>query len=169
MREILNIGSKYGTNIDIDHLLPHRTTGSNNMSRLYEIYLPNIKNELKSINFMAITTDLWTALYKKLAYISVTVQYMCNKTIVDRIISVSHFDYDRQTADNINLKIVDILNSFDLNGSNCIFVTDRGANIVSALFDFTRLSCSAHVLNNVLSGATKKSVEFLDLCTKCKQ
>uniref|UniRef100_A0A3B1J960 HAT C-terminal dimerisation domain-containing protein n=1 Tax=Astyanax mexicanus TaxID=7994 RepID=A0A3B1J960_ASTMX len=39
-----------------------------------------------------------------------------------------------------------------------VFVTDRGANMVSSLRDFTRINCSAHILNVILSSAFATAV-----------
>ncbi|KAH6927738.1 hypothetical protein HPB50_007640 [Hyalomma asiaticum] len=37
--------------------------------------------------------------------------------------------------------------------SNVVFVTDQGANIISALRPYARMNCCAHVLNTVLRNA----------------
>jgi hypothetical protein len=57
----------------------------------------------------------------------------------------------KKTGDNIKIEIVKILRSFDLYNiiDKVVFVTDRGSNIVAALRQFTRLSCSAQILNTV--------------------
>lgn len=83
---------------------------------------------------------------------------MVDYKLVDTVLCVSHFE---QTGENILEKIANILSEFELDIYEFIFVTDRGANIVSGLSDLTRLSCSAHILNNVLSGASKNSKEIL--------
>lgn len=166
--EVLKIGSKYGQNIDVDHMLPHRTTLSRNISKVYDFFLPKIKEELNAVQFGAITTDLWTDQYRRLSYISLTVQYMKNFEIVDRILAVSHFDYNRQTAANIENKIQHTLEDLTINPDKFVFVTDRGSNIIAALANQTRFSCSAHILNNVLNAASQKSSEFSEFCAKCK-
>lgn len=48
------------------------------------------------------------------------------------------------------------------------FVTDRGANVVAALSNFNRISCAAHILNNVLAKGTKKSKQFCKFVEESK-
>lgn len=61
-----------------------------------------------------------------------------------------------------------IFEEFGLDPKKFIFVTDRGSNIISALDGFTRLSCAAHLINNVLSSAADETDVFTALCKKSK-
>uniref|UniRef100_A0A3P9CWV5 HAT C-terminal dimerisation domain-containing protein n=1 Tax=Maylandia zebra TaxID=106582 RepID=A0A3P9CWV5_9CICH len=59
-------------------------------------------------------------------------------------------------------------------GKKIIFVTDRGANMISALREYTRLNCTAHILNVTLSSAfgtaiIEKSPEIASLLTDVKK
>ncbi|KAK7882732.1 hypothetical protein WMY93_028906 [Mugilogobius chulae] len=45
-----------------------------------------------------------------------------------------------------------------MSSGRIVFVTDRGANIVAALRGYTRLNCSAHILNVILSSAFSEKV-----------
>lgn len=166
IRELLQIGSKYGKHLDVDYLLPSRSTISMNISNLYELYMPYIQNELKSVKFMAISTGQWTDMLKNCTYISVTAQYWYKNKIVDRILTVTPIDCDSQ--EDINLKIKETLEIFGLNEDSCIFVSDQQDNIVLALRELKRISCSSHILNNVLRAGMIKSAEFLELYKQCK-
>lgn len=70
--EVLKIGACYGPGVDVKTILPHRTTVSNNISKLYEDTFPTIKKELSCLKYGAATTDMWTDQHKKLSYISAT-------------------------------------------------------------------------------------------------
>lgn len=168
IRELLEIGGKYGKHLNVDCLLPSPTIITKNISNLYEFYLPFIKTELKAVKFVAISTSQWTDSLKKRTYISVTVQYLNKSNIVDRILKITHIDCEIPTAADINSKIKDTLESFGLNANSCVFVSDQDDSIVLALKEFKHLSCSSHILNNVLSGAMMKSAEFSELCKQCK-
>lgn len=168
IRELLQIGAKYGKHLDVDLLLQTRTTISKNISNLYEFYLPHIQSELKAVKFVAISTGQWTDSLQKRTYISVTAQYLNKNKIVDRILKFTPIDCESPTAVDISSKIKDTLDSFDVNASSCIYVTNQGDNIVLALKELKRISCSSYILNNVLSAAMIKSAEFSELCKKFK-
>lgn len=168
IRELLQIGGKYGKHLDVDFLLPTRTTINKNVSNLYEFYLPYIKSELKAVKFLAISTSQRTDLLKKRTYLSVAVQYLNKNKIFDRFLKLTPIDCESPTAVDIITKIKITLESFGLNADRCVFVTDQGDNIVLALKEFKRISCSAHILNNVLNVTMIKSAEFSELCKKCK-
>lgn len=52
---------------------------------------------------------------------------------------------------------------------NCIFVTDQGSNLIKALNCDTRLSCSAHILNNVLKNVLEnKNTAVRECIDNCK-
>lgn len=172
VEKLIKIGASYQNNeVDVEDLVPHRTTISNNINKLYDHYIIKIKEEVGEIKFGAITTDLWSDSFKRLAYIGITIHYVKNGHLHDRILAVKHFDSDRQTAVNITYKLNSICNDYGINMENVTFVTDRGANMIAALCNFDRLSCAAHIINNALNNAAKptKSPIFSELVNNCKK
>jgi hypothetical protein len=96
---------------------------------------------------------------RKINYLGVTVHYIANGKLEDRVLCTREFDSDmKKTGDNIKIEIIKILRSFDLYNiiDKVVFMTDRGSNIVAELRQFTRLSCSAHILNTVLEHTARK-------------
>lgn len=168
IRELIEIGSKYGKQLDIDFLLPTRASISKNISNLYDFYVSYIKSELKAVKFVAISAGQWTDLLKKRTYIAVTVQYLTANKLVDRVLNFTPIDCEKTPAVDINAKIKETLESFGLNAECCVFVSDQGDNIVLALKELKRISCSSDILNKVLRAAMIKSAEFSELCKKCK-
>lgn len=55
---VLEIESKYGAFVNIDHMLPSPATISNNVEKIVEHIVPIVKKELKEVHFFAATTDL---------------------------------------------------------------------------------------------------------------
>lgn len=167
-QNLIDIGEKYGSKVDIKDLMPCRTTVSKNVITLYNHFLPSIKEDIRNIDAGSITSDLWSDQFKRLAYISVTVHYFQNDTLIDRTIAVKHMDYDRQTGENILAKLTEIVEFYGSEMNKFVYVTDRGSNFKVALKDFDQINCSAHILNNVLNAATKESAEFKNMLSKCK-
>lgn len=168
-RDLVKFGAKYGSSIDIPHLIPCGTTVNKYVNTLFDHFFPVIKAEIKKINAGAITTEMWSDSYRRLSYISVTVHYIIEETLIDRTISVMHMDYESQTAANIVSKLEETFSSYELEMEKFVFVTDRGRNFIAALFSFDRISCAAHILNNILSNSTNQSKDFTDFVNKCKE
>ena len=142
-----HFGASYGHSLNIKNIIPHRTTISNNIDNIYNEKLPIIKNFISKVQFAALTTDMWSDQYRKLAYISLTIHFMRDNKNIEQVLAVKHFDYNRQSGENIKEKITSICSKFHINLSSnkYIFVTD---NFISALTGFKRISCAAHILNN---------------------
>lgn len=79
-------------------------------------------------------------------------------------------DFMSSTASNIRDKLNSLFAEFGVTDiSNVVFVTDRGSNIISALKDFTRLNCSAHLFSNVLNDAFQSTIELREVTEACKK
>jgi hypothetical protein len=112
-QSILEIGAKHGSNIDIDYLLPSAATINNNVNDIFELHLPNLIEDLKLVKYLAATTDLWSDNFRRLSYISITVHFIRNKTLCERILAVKQFNYDKQTGVNIIDKIRNFFKEYD--------------------------------------------------------
>ncbi|ROL03914.1 Transposable element Hobo transposase [Anabarilius grahami] len=111
----------------------------------------------------AVTTDIWTENYQKTSFLSATIHYIeANYDLVSRVLFATPFDAGTsKTGDNIRAFLFQNLRVFGIDSSQAkklVFVTDRGANMVAALRGFTRLNCSAHILNTILSHAFSSAV-----------
>lgn len=167
IKEIVNLAVNFGASINISHLIPHRTTISANIEALYDKEIIEIRREIQSVNFGAITTDLWTDSYRKRSYIAVTLHYVFQEHLIDRTLCVTHFE-ERQTGLLIRQKLDAIFEEYGLDITGFVYVTDRGSNFISALADMERISCSAHIINNVLNAAEDQSDAFANISRKCK-
>lgn len=158
---LIDVGAKYGA-VSAKELLPHPTTISRNLKetaeRLRETVSEEVKNVFRKVGG-ALTVDLWTDSYRKMNYMGVTAHYINYEgKLEDRVLCTRNFESEiKKTGENIRLELIKILRSFDLFSAvnNIVFVTDRGPNIVAALRQYKRLSCSAHILNTVLEHTTR--------------
>lgn len=64
--KILEIGKKYGSNVDVKHMLPHPTSVSNNIVSCVQKIMPKIIAEISNVTSAGITSDMWTDSFKKL-------------------------------------------------------------------------------------------------------
>lgn len=75
------------------------------------------------------------------------------KPLQGRILSTRALSLEqRKTGAYLHMEIMSILCEFKLEEAvnNIAFVTDRGSNIILALDSYTRISCFAHFMNNIV-------------------
>jgi len=166
---LISVGVKYGQ-VSAKDMLPHPSTVSRKIADVaadvkQKTVMPEILNCLNKWGG-GITTDMWTESYRQVSYITVTVHYITDEwKLVDRVIATREFDPDlRHTAVNIQQVITAILTEFGIDSSKAVFVTDRGANVLAAMKDWKHVSCSAHMLNTVLTTL----FDNLDECPRLK-
>ncbi|KAL4009128.1 hypothetical protein ACER0C_002980 [Sarotherodon galilaeus] len=128
----------------------------------------------------AVTADIWTETYRKTSFLSATIHYVNEQSeLHSRVLFAAPFDPSTsKTGENIRRHLLQNLRVFGIDatdmGKKIIFVTDRGANMISALREYTRLNCTAHILNVTLSSAfgpaiIEKSPEIASLLTDVKK
>ncbi|KAH7939474.1 hypothetical protein HPB52_012780 [Rhipicephalus sanguineus] len=157
--ELIAIGAKYGS-ISARTVIPHPTTVSRRVSEvaneLREVVMPEIQSAMKE-GRCSMTLDMWTNDHKKIAYITATAHYVSVKwELMSLVLFTSDFPPERKTGENIRKEIVRRSAKLGIDEgmlSNVVFVTDQGANIISALRPYARMNCCAHVLNTVLRNA----------------
>lgn len=157
--ELIAIGAKYGS-ISARTVIPHPTTVSRRVSEvvneLREAVMPEIHSAMKE-GRCSMTLDMWTDDYKKVAYITATAHYVSVKwELRSLVLFTSDFPPERKTGENIRKEVVRRSAKLRIDEgmlSNVVFVTDQGANMISALRPYARMSCCAHVLNTVLRNA----------------
>jgi hypothetical protein len=156
-QSLIDIGASYGS-VSAAEVLSHPTTVSRRLTTVpenkREQILPEIKDAILD-GCAAGTTDLWTDDYKKIAYSTMTVHYISkNWELKNRVLFTCDFPLERKTGANIEKelikRLIKIRLSLDL-FKKLRFVTDRGANVIKALKDYTRFNCCCHVINTVLS------------------
>lgn len=74
----LEVGEKYGRNVDIDHLIPHPTKISRNLNEMAAQYEEDLKGPIHSHikSGAAVTSDIWTDNCAKRSYITATLHYV---------------------------------------------------------------------------------------------
>lgn len=97
---LISIGAKYGPHVNVQTLIPHPTTISRNIRGLYDSTLAKVKNDLNfqnSIGF-GLTSDIWTDNFVRTSYVSLTVHYIKDGELVNRLLGLSSFKGERCTG-----------------------------------------------------------------------
>uniref|UniRef100_A0A3B1IVY8 HAT C-terminal dimerisation domain-containing protein n=1 Tax=Astyanax mexicanus TaxID=7994 RepID=A0A3B1IVY8_ASTMX len=123
----------------------------------------DVKEMLSLVDIM---TETISKIRVKTSFLSATIHYIDDSyNLVSRVLFASPFEPGTsKTGDNIRSLLFQNLRVFGIDCTctnmvnKIVFVTDRGANMVSSLRDFTRINCSAHILNVILSSAFATAV-----------
>ncbi|CAG5958710.1 unnamed protein product, partial [Menidia menidia] len=105
--------------------------------------------ELRQTRDHAVTTDLWTEERTNTHYITVTVHYILDWKMVNRILATREME-GVKSSDRIRSTVEGILQEFGILSNDTAFVTDNGSNVVAAFKDYVRLSCAGHNINLIL-------------------
>lgn len=168
---------------DVCEILPHPTTVSRNVEMRAQSLRKHVVEEITATISKfgcAVTADIWTETYRKTSFLSATIHYVNEQSeLHSRVLFAAPFDPSTsKTGENIRRHLLQNLRVFGIDatdmGKKIIFVTDRGANMISALREYTRLNCTAHILNVTLSSAfgpaiIEKSPEIASLLTDVKK
>lgn len=152
--------------------IPCRTTITRLIETKYDYLSSMIKNRLKTIENVCLTTDVWTDTLNTKSYIGVTAHYLLNTDYKSVTIGVSELE-ESHTAEYLKDWLLKIIKDWNINKENIVVVVSDNANnikkaIVDAFGSDKHLFCFAHTLNLVPSNVIKKEEEINSLCKKVK-
>lgn len=98
----ISVGAKFGENINVESLIPHPTSISRNIAALYEFHFNEIKNEIIELRKFGygITSDIWTDDFYKISYISLTMHYVKEGVLKNRLLAVKSMEGGSCTGKN---------------------------------------------------------------------
>ncbi|KAK3907808.1 Transposable element Hobo transposase [Frankliniella fusca] len=155
-QSFVDIGATHGR-LDVRRMVPHRTTVTDKLEEIAgDIKLKFVPRAREAIaaGRCAATTDMWTQENKKVHFLAVILHILNSEDKLERRTAFTiDFGDEAASAENIRAQIMfqfQLLGIGEEEVEKIVFVTDRGANIVSALKNFSRLDCISHVINTVL-------------------
>ena len=169
VKECIKIGAKYGEHVNVKDMLPTGTTISNNVKNIKDKLVEIVKTELGFIKNFSATTDLWTDSFKMRSYLALTIHYIINESLFERVLAVDEIEAPL-SGENIFDKIKTIFLDYGItdNINYVRFVTDRGSNVIKALENNLRFNCFGHLLHNVLEKASAETPQMKHFFEECK-
>ncbi|KAL7379980.1 hypothetical protein ABVT39_009485 [Epinephelus coioides] len=107
-QELLNTGAQYGSSVDVGDVLSSAWTVSRHVEDEYEKAKKHVKEELQQCPDCVVTTDLWAEERTKTHYITITVHYLLDWTMVNRVLATREI-LGVKTHDNIRRTVESIL------------------------------------------------------------
>ena len=148
------------------YTLPCRKTVTNMIQEKYEVISNRIKSQLSNVEYLSITTDIWTDSLNVKSYVGVTCHFILNDEYKSIVIGVNELD-ERHTSEYLQMQLLKVINYWQINkDSIAIVVSDSAANIKKAIRDAfgvdKHLACFAHSLNLVPANVMLESADTDD-------
>lgn len=126
---------------------------------------------LKAIDYISLTTDLWTSDSSK-SYMTLTIHFINEDKFKSLTLSTREVK-DAHTSENLAREMKDILETeWNILDKIICVTTDNAANIKKAVVDILQKrhhSCAAHTLNLVVQDTIKDSELLIGLVEKCRE
>lgn len=110
---------------------------------------------------------MWSDDHKRISFLGMTAHYIDGGLLKERILAFYFFYFEPARSLNIEEKFLNILNEFGTDQKCCVFVSDRGANMLAALDSYESKNCIDHVLNNVMETG-EHDADFKLIINNCK-
>lgn len=99
---LLSFGIKFGSNLNVDALIPHPTTISRNVENSYIIQFNKLHSEISSIREIgySLTCDLWTENFSKISYLALTCHFIMDGECKNKLLGVKSMKGSPNTGKN---------------------------------------------------------------------
>lgn len=151
---------------------PSRELIKRSIETKFEILSERFKKMLGEVEYLSLTTDIWTETMSMTSYLGITVHFINDVKIKSCTLGVVEL-HESHTNEYISEELLKALEKWgNIYNKVCCVVTDNGANIVKAIhttFGLEKhLPCAAHTLNLVAENAIKKSLGLSQLLSKIR-
>ena len=137
-----------------------RTIMRDHLPSLYETKKGELKQKLEKVDYLSLTTDLWTS-RATMGYITVTCHFITEEWVLQSaVLETAHVD-EAHTSVNLASILKQITDRWEITDKVCCVVTDNASNIKGAIriHKWNHLSCFAHTLNLIVSDSLRDTDE----------
>ena len=156
--------------------LPCRNTLTNNwLPKMYSEAVAALRLELNTIEWVALTTDIWSSRVRR-SYYTVTIHYITpTLTLISRILTTEAFD-ESHSAINIADRLYEVAVFWKIDKKVVAVVTDNASNMKAAINSLKGrfrglwrwVSCTAHSINLVVKGSIAACPDLYHIIQKLK-
>ncbi|KAG8175483.1 hypothetical protein JTE90_004175 [Oedothorax gibbosus] len=149
---------------------PNRKKITNEMiPSLYETCRNQLVSKLAAVEYVALTTDVWTSDTNS-SFVSITGHYVYNNTLSSSVLETKQL-VENHTGANIASAIAEVLENYSISSKVVTVVADNAANMKNAIEEHLKLPyqpCVAHTLNLVAEDGLSVSETLKDIVKKCR-
>ncbi|XP_052753998.1 E3 SUMO-protein ligase ZBED1-like [Galleria mellonella] len=171
---------KYTQTLNPHYEIPSRKKLTQMLEDRYLICSTELKEKLKDVLDIALTTDIWSSDSQK-SFISVTAHFIQYSKLRSMVISTKELP-EQHTAENIANILRTILSDWKIYDKIVTVVTDNASNMKKAVNDYLNKRnhfCIAHTINLAVKDCLGKEIEniqssylknteILNVITKCR-
>ena len=148
------------------YILPGRKYFVSYIDKLYSEKSAKLEEHLKTIEYCAISTDIWTGGNNE-PYITFTCHYIHNGKYYEVVLDTIAFTASH-TGDNINILLNTILTKYGIKNKVVAVVTDNARNMINAVdYSFVSQKCAAHTIQLAVKDTLEEMVDQ-NLLSKCR-
>lgn len=139
---------------------------------IYERLVMGIKSKLVGVNYVSLTSDLWTCSHTNDSFISFTGHWFDSDFQQNHVVLNCKQFPGNHTGESIKNMFFEMLHMWDINISQIhLMVRDSGANIVKGCNDagIPSVSCFIHTLQLVINEGIDSQRSVSDLIATCKK
>lgn len=94
---LLSVGEKFGRNLQLESIIPHATTISQNVNKVYNIHFEKIKAEVASIKNIGfgLTVHVYNDSYLNKIYIALTIHYIYEDNFISRVLGLKSIEGEK--------------------------------------------------------------------------
>ncbi|CAF1518711.1 unnamed protein product [Adineta steineri] len=155
-KQLMNAGALIGTGLSVSDLLPHPTTVSRNVDRVYNRLKDQLINFCQKVEHFTITCDFWSAPFTGLHYGGISLHFVDDSfSLRIFVLACKLYDLPNQKAYNIRDFVNTTVEQFGLKINEDVFVVSDNEPKMCCAFreGTTRVGCSAHYINKVIEHA----------------
>ncbi|XP_055919485.1 E3 SUMO-protein ligase ZBED1-like [Eupeodes corollae] len=150
---------RYSKVLNSEYNIPSRKKIAEMLQESYSIESRCLMQKLQEIEYIALTSDIWTSDSNK-CFISITAHYVEQAKMKTSVISTSELE-ENHTAENIATKMRKILDEWQIGAKVVSIVTDNAASMkkaVSEILNKRNHYCVAHTLNLAVKDCIDKPI-----------
>ena len=139
------------------------------LPKMYLSKRAELEEQLKSIEYCSITTDLWTSRATE-GYITITAHFITNTWKMKSVVLKTSPVNESHTSENISAVLREVMDEWKLSDKIHCATTDSASNIKRAIRmnKWNHLACFAHTLNLIVTDAIKHDEDLAELIQKVK-
>lgn len=145
----------YSKGLNPSYVLPSRSTITRMLPNKYEDIYNKVKDELSSIEYMTLTTDMWTSQMKTESYLALTAHFVSQDWKLKTVLLECSRFVGPHCGEDIKRELLKICQRLNVADKIHAIVSDNGSNIKAAIHSlgWSHFPCLAHTLNLVVKDA----------------
>lgn len=163
----IRLGAQYGSNVDVNTLLPKRLEILDQINKTNETILTQLADDIRMNTEYGAAVSI--VAYPGHNFITLNIHFIKENHIKNQFIGFIDYETTICAKDDIRTKVYQRLRSFGLsNTENVLFIVPSSDDTLSKIFGRAQLNCSYELMRQLLTDACRKSLDVHSIIEECK-